>query len=121
MVIGATLIFAILYFSGLLSSKVSFGFNAINTTAEWRASFKYLNGQINGKVHPTSDHTIILITSDLDKGSIEFYVYQNNELIEKIKSKNHLVDTIRNLNINSTYRIQARAKSAKGSFLIKVK
>lgn len=117
--VSAALIFIMLYFSGVLGFRISFGFKAINTEKEWRATFQYLSGKINGRLHMTANDSVIIISSELDKGSLDFYIYLNDNLIGNFKSDN-TSDTILIKRDNAACRIQTIAKGAKGSFNIKV-
>lgn len=119
-VVSATVIFAVLYFCGLLSSRVSLGRTSVNTEDEWQASFWYLNGNLKGTLKTTSNESELIITSDLDKGNIKFSVYDSgNNLIGTAESSS-MPDTIPNLQRGTIYHVQAVADGAKGTFKLNI-
>lgn len=117
-IIFAVVVFVVLYLSGALSFKIALGSASTNTDKAWRASFKFLQGNMKGFLTPAHDRSNIIIKSNLAQGEIIFSIYDpDDHLIGRVRSNNQ-IDTIQNLKKTEVYRIEAAAKRAKGNFEI---
>lgn len=114
-ILFAIIAFALLYINGALGTKIAFRLAATNTEINWNVSFWFLQGKLKGFLTPDHDVSKAIITSRIEKGKVSFSVYNPDNILIG-SSVGERTDTIRNLKKDQTYRIEATAQKAKGSF-----
>lgn len=108
-------------YSKYLKFRTRFGATTHNVSNRWYYKFDYLDGKIKGHFTAKYDDAILIRSSNLEKGIIEFQLYDSsNNLISTFSATNN-TDTLRGVfEKGRKYKIRGIASKAKGHFDFKM-
>lgn len=119
-ILPVVIVFALLYIKGALGPRIAFSLVTTNTEINWNVSFRFLQGRLKGFLTPKRNNPKAILTSRFEKGQVSFAIYNPDNILIG-SSVGERTDTIGNLKKDQTYRIEATARRAKGSFDIVIK
>lgn len=94
-----------------------------NIANRWFYKFNYLNGEAQGKLTAKKDDARLILSSNLEEGTIIFNLYDSRDsLLVAFPANNTKTDTIKYVfNKGERYKIHAIAANAKGYFKFRMK
>jgi len=117
----------------IISSRLFFGTDAkwqgrtarnysnTNISNQWHCRFSYLNGGIQGRFTAKSDSAHLIHSSNLENGTIVFYLYNNKNTLLATFPANNTTDTIKGIfHKGKRYKVNASVAKAKGRFDFKM-
>ena len=97
------------------------GISSDNFSNQWVYKFRYLNGEVQGKFTAESDNAQLIYSSNLEKGTIDFQLYNSKDSLLRTFSAKNTPDVIKGIFIKGEqYRVKAIVTKAKGSFDFKM-
>jgi len=92
-----------------------------NISNQWSCRFSYLNGGIQGRFTAKSDSAHLIHSSNLENGTIVFYLYNNKNTLLATFPANNTTDTIKGIfHKGERYKVNASVTKAKGRFDFKM-
>ncbi|MDR2147050.1 MAG: hypothetical protein LBE91_11380 [Tannerella sp.] len=111
-------------FSGTDSKRrghVGTGLSRTNFSNQWRCKFRYLDGGIQGGFTAKSDSAQLIHSSNLENGTIVFYLYNSKNSHLATFLANNTTDTIKGIfHKGERYKVNAFVSKAKGRFDFKM-
>jgi hypothetical protein len=120
-ILGLILLFFILRFSGC-DYRVGSNLSSRNINNRWTYKYRSLTGSVSARFVAKSDNSQMIFRSNLQKGNIEFELYDNSGNLLVTFSGNNTADTLAGIfRQGEKYRVRAKLKGAKkGNFLFKM-
>ena len=93
------------------------GISSDNFSNQWVYKFRYLNGEVQGKFTAESDNAQLIYSSNLEKGTIDFQLYNSKDSLLLTIPANNTTNAIKGVfKKGEQYKVKATATEAKGSF-----
>lgn len=121
--LSCIVIIVLFYFLGgfsIFSSNISIGRVSVNNDDKWNCEFYYLQGILKGKFIVKDNNAKLICLTKLDRGNIDFEIYNSKDSCIHSFSSLIIADTIPGLLKGESYSIKAIAKNAKGSFYFRI-
>jgi len=96
---------------------VGTGLSRSNISNQWRCKFSYLDGGVQGRFTAKRDSAQLIYSSNLENGTIVFYLYNNKNTLLATFPANNTTDTIKGIfQKGERYKVSASVTKAKGRF-----
>jgi hypothetical protein len=103
------------------SGSLGTGISSDNFSNQWNYKFHYLAGEVQGEFTAQSDSAQLIYSSNLEKGTIDFQLYNSKDSLLRTFSAKDTTDVIKGIFIKGEqYRVKAIVTKAKGSFDFKM-
>jgi len=103
------------------SGSTGIGISSDNFSNHWVYKFRYLNGGVQGEFTAQSDSAQLIYSSNIEKGTIDFQLYNSKDSLLHTFSVKNTTDALKGIFIKGEqYRVKAIVRKAKGSFDFKM-
>lgn len=93
------------------------GTTTYNISNCWIYKFHYLNGGVQGQFSAETDNAKLIYSSNIERGTITFQLYNNADSLIATFPASNVVDTLMGIfEKGEKYEIRATATDAKGRF-----
>jgi len=104
-----------------LQGHVGTGLSSSNISNKWHCKFSYLDGGVQGRFTAKRDSAQLIHSSNLENGTIVFYLYNNKNTLLITFPVNNTTDTIKGIfHKGERYKVSASVTKAKGRFDFKM-
>ena len=116
--IASEIAFICYFFAGFMnfnSRSIQIETSSSNIRNEWHYKFHYLQGKVDGNFIAKKDDSNLIYSSDIEKGTINFELYNEKDSLLTSFQANNKTDTIKNL-AKGYYKVKVMGKKAQGKF-----